>query len=84
MHTVTSINHELQLRSLAFGGSGSGNKTGSHKQHNNSSNTGDKKENKQYEQWKEHDSEIVDDMFEKELQQAILASKVEHERKVSL
>lgn len=64
-----------KLRSLAFGTNRPQKKKQVH-------DTVAKAPLEQYTQWQEHDKELVDDMFQQELQQAILASTIEHEEKV--
>jgi len=62
------------LRNLAFGGS----------KPSSASNCAANQQTapSQYDSWAEHDKEQVDEIFQKELQQAILMSKVDFEEKV--
>lgn len=66
-----------ELKKLAFGRGGSGKQP--HSQQNHSK--GDGGDVKDWDQWKAHDMEVVEEKFKDDLAQALLQSRLEEERK---
>lgn len=70
------MSYIIQLRSLAFGGGGGGKPSTA----KSGQNTSALPSHKQYEEWVGHDKDQVDELYQQELQQALLMSKVESEK----
>ncbi|KAK3791302.1 hypothetical protein RRG08_012489 [Elysia crispata] len=66
-----------ELKKLAFGRGGSGKQHPSHQ----NQGKGDGGDSKDWDQWKAHDMEIVEEKFKDDLAQALLQSRLEEERK---
>ncbi|RUS74136.1 hypothetical protein EGW08_018091 [Elysia chlorotica] len=66
-----------ELKKLAFGRSSSGKRHPSHQ----NQGKGDGGDGKDWDQWKAHDMEVVDEKFKDDLAQALLQSRLEEERK---
>ncbi|GFO04972.1 G kinase-anchoring protein 1 [Plakobranchus ocellatus] len=65
-----------ELKKLAFGRGGSGKQ-----QHGQNHGKGDGGDTKDWDQWKAHDMEVVEEKFKDDLAQALLQSRLEEERK---